>query len=87
MDGRKFLDGSKRGETTEVVGNTCFDYLLARSFFQRHHKNKYRFVIHDLAQFLSRNVCVGSEDGEQNKKLKQVQHFVYSSRSQLQHEI
>ena len=59
-----FLGGSalQRGETIKDVGETHFDELLSRSFFQQSGGSNSSFVmhdmIHDLARFVSRNFCL-----------------------------
>ncbi|XP_031275639.1 putative disease resistance protein RGA3 isoform X1 [Pistacia vera] len=54
----------------EIVGQEYFDYLASRSFFQEFKKDddnniigcKMHDLVHDFAQFLSKNECISIED-------------------------
>ena len=45
--------GVEREETIEAVGESCFDDLLSRSFFQHSGENESLFVMDDLIHDLA----------------------------------
>ena len=75
------VGGLKRGELIEEVGETCFQNLLLRSFFQPFGRNKSLFVmhdlIHDLAEFVSGEFCLRLEVGVQNHVSKKARYLSY----------
>ena len=76
-----FLGGLKRGETIKDVGQTCFDDLLSRSFFQQSGGNNSLFVMHDLihdvARFVSRNFCLRLDVEKQDNISERTRHISY----------
>ncbi|KAL7204564.1 hypothetical protein ACSBR2_017606 [Camellia fascicularis] len=80
-----FLQQTDNFKSMEEVGSEYFDVLLSRSFFQVSTQNKSKYVMHDLindlAQFVSRNICIRFEDKlEKNKQCEiseKARHFSY----------
>ena len=78
-----FLGGIalQRGETIKDVGETYFDELLSRSFFQQSGGSNSSFVmhdmIHDLARFVSRNFCLTLDVEGQDKISERTRHISY----------
>ena len=70
--GEGFLHQVKRQKQMEEIGTEFFHELFARSFFQQSNLNSSQFVmhdlIHDLAQFVTRDVCFNLEDKLENNK-------------------
>ena len=79
--GEGLVNGSRRGETVEKEGETCFHNLLLRSFFQQSNHDKSLFMmhdlIHDLTQFVSGEFCFRLEFGKQNQISKKARHLSY----------
>ncbi|DAD49372.1 TPA_asm: hypothetical protein HUJ06_031794 [Nelumbo nucifera] len=57
---------SKQTEIMEDLGGRYFDELLNRSFFQRYYENTFVMhdLIHDLAEFVSKDLCQRVENGK-----------------------
>lgn len=80
-----FLQQTDNFKSMEEVGSEYFDVLLSRSFFQVSTQNKSKYVMHDLindlAQFVSRNICIRFKDKlEKNKQCEiseKARHFSY----------
>ncbi|XP_034703805.1 putative disease resistance protein RGA3 isoform X7 [Vitis riparia] len=74
--------GGFKGEEMIEEGEKCFQNLLSRSFFQQSSQNKSLFVmhdlIHDLAQFVSREFCFRLEVGKQKTFSKRARHLSYN---------
>ncbi|KAJ9685545.1 hypothetical protein PVL29_017542 [Vitis rotundifolia] len=74
--------GDFKGEEMIEDGEKCFRNLLSRSFFQQSSQNKSLFVmhdlIHDLAQFVSREFCFRLEVGKQKNFSKRARHLSYN---------
>ncbi|XP_059597572.1 putative disease resistance RPP13-like protein 1 [Vitis vinifera] len=74
--------GGFKGEEMIEDGEKCFQNLLSRSFFQQSSQNKSLFVmhdlIHDLAQFVSREFCFRLEVGKQKNFSKRARHLSYN---------
>ncbi|KAL9463498.1 hypothetical protein AB3S75_001329 [Citrus x aurantiifolia] len=76
----------KENKEMEIIGDEYFDYLAARSFFQdfvKHGVNtvrkcKMHDVIHDFAQFLSKNerFSIGVDDPEESTSMEKLRHFM-----------
>lgn len=66
-------------ERMEDVGNSYFDDLVSRSFFQ-FHKGKYvmNYTIHGLAQSFSLDDCLRLEDLARNNNIARVKHLSFS---------
>eukprot|EP00261_Vitis_vinifera_P038482 XP_019079725.1 PREDICTED: putative disease resistance RPP13-like protein 1 [Vitis vinifera] len=73
--------GDFKGEEMIEDGEKCFRNLLSRSFFQQSSQNKSLLVmhdlIHDLAQFASREFCFRLEVGKQKNFSKRARHLSY----------
>ncbi|KAL6328491.1 hypothetical protein AAG906_038685 [Vitis piasezkii] len=72
--------GDKR--RMEEIGESYFDELLAKSFFQKSIKKKSYFVMHDLihalAQHVSEVFCAQEEDDDRVPKVSEkTRHFLY----------
>ncbi|KDO57002.1 hypothetical protein CISIN_1g042509mg [Citrus sinensis] len=76
----------KENKEMEIIGDEYFDYLATRSFFQdfvKHGVNtvrkcKMHDVIHDFAQFLSKNerFSIGVDDPEESTSMEKLRHFM-----------
>ena len=72
------LQFSKSNERMEKVGEHYFDELLSKSFFQKSVSEKSCFVmhdlIHDLAQYISREFCIRIEDDKVQEISENTRH-------------
>ena len=77
------LHAGQRDERMEEVGESCFNELVAKSFFQKSITKESCFVIHDLihdlAQHISGEFCVQLEQYKVQKITEMTRHFRYSN--------
>ena len=80
------LHAGQSEERLEEVGESCFNELLAKSFFQQSiTKESFTIkscfvmhdIIHDLSQHISSEFCVQLEDYKVQKITDKARHFLY----------